>query len=168
VTHHVDFGLLVLRVVVGLTMASHGFNKFYGGGRIAGAGRWFDSIGMRPGQLHARLAASAEIVAGLLLTVGFLTSLTGAVFVTVMFVAAYTVHKGSGFFVSANGWEYNLVLATVGVALAISGPGIWSIDALTGLADTFDGLTGFFIAFLGGVVAAAMQLGIFYRPRTKA
>ena len=48
-----DLALLILRCVIGLTMAAHGWNKFTGGGKIPGTGRWFDSIGMRPGRLNA-------------------------------------------------------------------------------------------------------------------
>ena len=48
------FSILLLRVVLGLTMAAHGYNKFFGGGRIPGTAAWFDSIGMKPGMLHAR------------------------------------------------------------------------------------------------------------------
>ena len=65
-----DLALLILRCVIGLTMAAHGWNKFTGGGKIPGTGRWFDSIGMRPGRLNAYLAASSEVGAGLLLAVG--------------------------------------------------------------------------------------------------
>jgi len=62
-----DWALLLLRVTVGVTLAAHGYNKFFGGGRIAGTARWFESIGMRPGRRHAILAASGEIAAGLAL-----------------------------------------------------------------------------------------------------
>ena len=65
-----DFGLLLLRVVLGLTMAAHGYNKFFGGGRIPGTAGWFDSIGMKPGVFHARMAATTEIAAGLGLALG--------------------------------------------------------------------------------------------------
>jgi putative oxidoreductase len=53
-----DTGLLILRVCLGVTLAAHGFNKFFGGGRIPGTARWFESIGMKPGMLHARIAAT--------------------------------------------------------------------------------------------------------------
>ena len=67
-----NLALLILRVVVGLTLAAHGWNKFTGGGKIPGTGRWFDSIGMRPGRLNAYLAASTEMGAGVLLALGLL------------------------------------------------------------------------------------------------
>src|ERR1700746_2802348 len=63
-----DVGLLILRLVLGLTLAAHGFNKFFGGGRIPGTARWFESIGMKHGTFQAVVAASTEISAGLGLT----------------------------------------------------------------------------------------------------
>ncbi|MEZ5166082.1 MAG: DoxX family protein [Acidimicrobiales bacterium] len=48
-----SLGLLVLRVATGVTLAAHGYGKFFRGGRIAGTARWFDSMGMRPGKVHA-------------------------------------------------------------------------------------------------------------------
>ena len=54
-------------------MAAHGYNKFFGGGRIRGTAGWFESIGMKPGTFHARVAASTELSAGLGLAVGLLT-----------------------------------------------------------------------------------------------
>ncbi|WP_156748636.1 DoxX family protein, partial [Mycobacterium sp. E3198] len=58
-----DVGLLILRLVLGLTLAAHGFNKFFGGGRIPGTARWFESIGMKPGKFHATVAATTEMAA---------------------------------------------------------------------------------------------------------
>ena len=92
-----DLALLILRVVVGLTLAAHGWNKFTGGGKIPGTGRWFDSIGMRPGRLNAYLAASTEMGAGLLLAAGLLTSLAAAGVIGVMTVAGWTSHRTNGF-----------------------------------------------------------------------
>ena len=44
-----DFVLLIFRLSIGITIAAHGWNKIFGGGRIKGTGRWFQSIGMKPG-----------------------------------------------------------------------------------------------------------------------
>ena len=85
-------GLVIIRVIVGVTFAAHGYNKFFGGGKIAGTARWFDSMGMRPnGTIHAFLAASTELGGGLLFAVGLLTPLAAAGIVGVMFVAGWTV-----------------------------------------------------------------------------
>lgn len=157
-------GLLILRVAVGLTLAAHGYAKYFSGGRIAGTAGWFDSMGMRPGRLHAHLAASTEIGAGLLLALGLLTPLAGLAFVGLMFVACYTSHRSNGFFIISNGWEYNFVLCVVAVAVATTGPGEYSIDHQLDLIANFDGWVGLAISAAGGVAAGIAQLAIFYRP----
>ena len=63
-TGQIDLGLLLLRVAVGATMAVHGWNHIFGGGKIAGTAGWFESLGMRPGKLHAWLASITEVAAG--------------------------------------------------------------------------------------------------------
>lgn len=154
-------GLLLVRVIVGLTLAAHGYNKFFGGGRIPGTARWFESIGMRPGRLHALFAAATEIGAGVLFAAGLLTPLAAAGFVGLMLVAAWTVHRENGFFSAGNGWEYNLVLAVVAAGVATTGPGAWSADAAIGL-DV--GGWGLLISAGGGLAAGAGLLAVCYRP----
>ncbi|MBY8863577.1 DoxX family protein [Nocardia sp. CA2R105] len=159
-----DAGALLLRLIAGLTMAAHGYQKFFSGGRIPGTARWFDSIGMRPGRFHAVVAASSEIAAGLMLTLGLLTPIAGAGFVGLMLVAAWTVHRANGFFSVNSGWEYNLALAVIGISVSTTGPGDWSLDRVLGLSDPLSGLTGFLISAVGGLVAGAALLMIFFRP----
>ena len=160
----VDWALLLLRVVVGLTLAAHGYNKFFGGGRIAGTARWFDSIGMRPGRMHAVLAAGTEIGAGVLLAAGLLATPAAAGFVGLMAVAFWVAHRGKGFFIISEGWEYTLILATAAVAVAVAGPGDLSLDAAVGIADLMDGWVGLVASLGGGLLAAALLLVVFYRP----
>lgn len=159
-----DLGLLLLRVVFGLTLAAHGYNKFFCGGRIPGTAAWFDSIGMKPGVFHARLAAGTEIAAGIGLALGLLTSFCAAAFVALMAVAGWTVHRDRGFFIVGNGWEYNLVLAAGSAGLATLGPGEISADYLLFGSGFLDGWAGLAIAVGGGVLGAVIQLGAFYRP----
>jgi putative oxidoreductase len=163
-----DVGLAMLRLCVGLTMAAHGLNKFFGGGRIPGTAGWFDSIGMRPGAVHARVAASVETTAGLCLAAGLLTPVSAAAFVALMLVAAWTVHRTNGFFIVKQGWEYNLVLAVTAVAIATTGPGRLSLDdALLGRTP-IDGLLrgwwGLVICVSLGLIGGIGQLLAFYRP----
>src|ERR1700720_2998503 len=132
-----DVGLLILRLVLGLTLAAHGFNKFFGGGRIPGTARWFESIGMKYGTFQAVVAASTEISAGLGLAAGLLTPIPAAGFVALMFVASWTVHRPNGFFIVKGGWEYNLILAVSAVAGATIGPGKVSPDYALFHATTF-------------------------------
>ncbi len=166
-----DFGLLLLRVVLGLTMAAHGYNKFFGGGRIKGTAGWFESIGMKPGTFHARVAATTEMAAGIGLAVGLFTPVTAAGFVALMLVAAWTVHRRNGFFIVKEGWEYNLILAVAAVAVATIGAGRYSLDyALfrdSGIYQWLHGWCGFAIAVGLGLVGGIGQLAIFYRPPVK-
>ncbi|MEV0766807.1 DoxX family protein [Nocardia salmonicida] len=160
----VDAGLLVIRVAGGLTMAAHGYQKFFSGGRIAGTARWFDSMGMRPGRWHALMAASTEVGVGLLLALGLLTPVAGAGFVALMLVAGYTVHRANGFFSVNSGWEYNFILAVIGAGIATTGPGRYSLDRLAGWDSTLSGPLGVAVAVAGGLLAGIVQLALFYRP----
>jgi putative oxidoreductase len=157
-------GLVILRVIVGLTLAAHGYQKFFLGGRIPGTARWFESIGMKPGRLHALAAGSTEIGSGILLALGFLTPLAAAGMIGVMVVAAWTANRQNGFFSMNHGYEYNLVLATIGIAVATIGAGRFSVDHLMNDPDFFVGWGGFLIALIGGVGGAIAHLAVFYRP----
>ena len=164
----VDTGLLILRLCLGITLAAHGFNKFFGGGRIPGTARWFESIGMKPGTFHARIAATTEVCAGLGLAAGLLTPIPAAGFVALMLVAAWTVHRPNGFFIVKEGWEYNLVLALSAVAVATVGPGRFSLDfAIFGHAWCA-GWTGLLISVVLGLAGGIGQLVIFYRPPVRS
>ncbi|MGA9490895.1 MAG: DoxX family protein [Mycobacterium sp.] len=159
-----DVGLLILRLVLGLTLAAHGFNKFFGGGRIPGTAGWFESIGMKYGKFQAVVAASTEIGAGLGLAAGLLTPIPAAGFVALMFVAAWTVHRKNGFFIVKEGWEYNLILAAAAVAVATTGPGQYSLDWLIFGHNWHDGWHGLFGSLLLGLGGGLGQLVLFFRP----
>jgi putative oxidoreductase len=162
-----DVGLLILRLVLGLTLAAHGYNKFFGGGRIPGTARWFESIGMKPGKFHAAVAATTEVSAGLGLAAGLLTPIPAAGFVSLMLVAAWTVHRPNGFFIVKEGWEYNLVLAVSAVAVATLGAGKLSLDWLIFGKNWMDGWHGLLMSAALGLAGAIGQLLIFYRPPAK-
>jgi putative oxidoreductase len=162
-----DVGLLILRLVLGLTLAAHGYNKFFGGGRIPGTARWFESIGMKPGTFHATVAASTEVSAGLGLAAGLLTPIPAAGFVSLMLVAAWTVHRPHGFFIFNEGWEYVMVLAAGAVAVATVGAGQLSLDWLIFGHNWLDGWAGLLLSVLLGLAGAVGQLLIFYRPPVK-
>ncbi|MGB9224096.1 DoxX family protein [Mycobacterium sp.] len=163
-----DVALLILRLVLGLTLAAHGLNKFFGGGKIPGTARWFESIGMKPGKFHATVAASTETAAGLGLAAGLLTPIPAAGFVSLMLVAAWTVHRANGFFIVKEGWEYNLILAVTAVVVATLGPGKLSLDYLIfGEKLWFRGWAGLLLSLGLGLAGAVGQLLIFYRPPAK-
>src|SRR3954452_4810934 len=132
----VSAGLLVGRGVLGLAMAAHGTQKlfgWFGGHGLAGTGGFFEQLGFRPGRAYAAAAAGSEVVGGLLVALGLLGPIGPALVLSVMVVAAITVHWKSGFFAQSNGIEVPFLYAAGAVALALAGPGQFSVDALLGL-----------------------------------
>ncbi|MEO6019592.1 MAG: DoxX family protein [Knoellia sp.] len=156
-----DVASLVIRLALGPMLVLHGLNKVQGG--LAGTAGWFESLGLTPGWLHARVAATTEIGAGLIVTLGFLNGLGAMAFVGLMAVAALTDHRGKGYFVFKGGAEYVVLVGIVAVALAIIGPGRWSLDNALGL--DLAGLGWGLIALVGGLAASGGMLAIFYRPK---
>ncbi len=164
-----NLGLLVFRCAIGAVMLAHGYNHIWGGGKIAGTAGWFESLGMKPGVLHAWVASIAELVGGLALVLGLLTPLAGAMVIGTMSVALITNHRGNGFFIfrPGEGWEYVMTLIAAGFLLSTVGAGQWSLD------DAFEifqppGAAGLWIALVGGFGGAAALLAGFWRPPAPA
>jgi putative oxidoreductase len=162
----INFGLLVLRCGLGAVMLAHGYNHVWGGGKIAGTGRWFASMGMRNGTLQAWLASVTELAAGVSLVLGLLTPLGAAGVIGVMVVAFVINHRGNGFFIfrPGEGWEYVMTLALVGVAIGAIGPGEWSLDEALGIRDDLLGGPGLLTAVLAGGGGAAVLLVAAWKP----
>ena len=160
----VNAGLLILRVMVGIVMIAHGYNHIFRGGRIKGTAGWFESLGMKPGVLHAWLASLTELGAGVLLIAGLLTPLAAAGVVGVMLVALITNHLKNGFFIfrPGEGYEYVLTLMMVGLAIGAIGAGEWSVDNAIDLG--WIGWTGLLVAAIAGGGGAAVLLALFWRP----
>jgi putative oxidoreductase len=159
----VSAGLLILRVMVGIVMVAHGYNHIFRGGKIQGTAGWFESLGMKPGILHAWLASLTELGAGAMLIFGFLTPLAAAGVVGVMLVALITNHIRNGFFIfrPGEGYEYVLTLLVVAVSIAMLPAGKFSIDHAIDLDWT--GWTGLAIAAVAGAGGALLLLAVFWR-----
>lgn len=153
-----ETGLLILRVTLGGILAAHGAQKlfgWFGGYGLAGTGGFLESIGFRPGKLQAALAGSAEFFGGLFLALGLVTPLASVLIAATMLVAAVSVHLAKGLFASNGGYELNLLIAVAALALAFTGPGAFSLDAVLGLelAGNTWGLAALGASFLGGAGA---------------
>jgi putative oxidoreductase len=161
----VSVGILILRVVVGLTMAAHGAQKLFGwfeGPGFAGMSGMLEKMGFRSAKLFAALIVAAEVGGGLLLAAGFLTPLGVAAVVGVMIGAIATVHWTNGFFSTKGGYEFNLVLTAAAIAIAFTGPGLYSVDGLLGW--TLFGAQWAVLSLVVGGLAASAVLASRNRP----
>ncbi len=132
----VDLGLLLLRVLVGVTFSLHGFQKlfgWFGGGGPEGTAKWFASLGFGRGRVAALMAGASEIAGGLGLALGLLTPFAAAAMIGTMTTAALVNRAEKGFWSAGNGWELNGYLIVIPAAVALAGPGAYSLDALLGL-----------------------------------
>ena len=160
-----DPALLVIRSALGVVFVAHGYNHIFGGGKIAGTARWFESLGMRPGVLHAWLASLTELGAGVLIILGLLTPLACGGVVGTMLVAWITNHLKNGFFIfrPGEGYEYVMTLTLVAIGLGGVGAGRWSLDRAAGIF-TPAGWPGLLVTVVVGVGGAAGLLITFWRP----
>ncbi|KEO81981.1 DoxX family protein [Tumebacillus flagellatus] len=125
-----NLGLLIVRLVIGLTFAGHGTQKlfgWFGGYGLKGTGGWLESIGVKPGVFMAFLAGLGELLGGLLFAAGVWTPVGAALIVLTMLVAIFTVHGKNGYWSTSNGFEYNLALIAIAVGVALIGPGAWTL-----------------------------------------
>jgi putative oxidoreductase len=132
-----SIGLLVLRLVIGLVMAAHGTQKlfgWFGGFGLRGTGQFLEQLGFRPGTAFAAAASITEVASGLLVAAGFLGPVGPALMISVMIVAALSVHWEHGLFAQNNGIEVPLLYAAPAFALALTGYGAYSVDVLVGFA----------------------------------
>jgi len=147
-----DLGLLIARVVLGVLMAGHGAQKlfgWFGGYGLAGTSGFFENLGFRPGRLFATAASVGEVVSGALIALGLFGPVGPAVMLSIMIVAAVTVHW-HGVFATSNGIELPLLYATGAVAFALTGFGRFSMDAILGLGALWT----------PAVVAVALTAGV--------
>lgn len=133
----VALGLLILRIGVGLIVAAHGAQKLFGWWGGPGMTNWAGAMTrmrMRPPVLWAWVSAIGEFAGGLAVAIGLLSPLGSFAIVGSMVVAIALVHWPKGFWVSKGGFEFNLSLVAGATALAITGPGAWSLDSLLRLS----------------------------------
>ncbi|MCX5609593.1 MULTISPECIES: DoxX family membrane protein [unclassified Streptomyces] len=154
-----DSGLLLLRLVLGLTMAAHGSQKlfgWFGGGGISGTGQFFTASGYPAGDAMAVLAGLTETLGGLGLALGLLTPLAGAAIVGTL-INAIAVH-GAGSFFAPKGIEYELLLVAGAAALALTGPGRYAVDRFLPVLRSHRLAHGALAVTLGVVLAAVLLL----------
>jgi putative oxidoreductase len=131
-----DLGLLALRLALGVVFIMHGGQKLFVLGPDGVAG-FLGSIGVPFPAVNAWLVIAAELGGGAALLIGALTRLAGLATAFTMVVAITTVHFANGFFLPA-GYEFALTLLLASVAIVLTGPGAFSVDALISRGRTTD------------------------------
>src|SRR5436305_7039219 len=129
-------GRLLLRSILGATFVGHGTQKlfgWFGGHGLEATAQGFDSMGMRPGRLHALAASATETASGAMMALGFATPAAASGITAVMLTAINRVHRKNGFWIASGGYEFNLVLIAGALALAEVGPGEPSLDSVLGM-----------------------------------
>jgi len=171
---NVDIASLLVRIALGITMLAHGYNHAFGGGKLPGTARWFESIGIRPGRVHALLATVTELGVAPLLFLGLFTPLAAAGVLGVMVVALIANHLKNGYFIfrPGEGYEYVLFITFTALALGALGGGSWSLDNVVAdhsdaLARWLGGWRGFAVAAVGGGGGAGLLLATCWRPQAK-
>src|SRR2546421_8184993 len=116
-----SIGFLILRLVVGLTLAAHGAQKLSSLSQTAAA---FEQLGFMPGRRSALLAGLAGTGTGLLLAPGLFTPAAAAIAGAGMVVPVVSAPLKQGIFAHNGRYEDNRVLgiAAMGLALTRSWP----------------------------------------------
>lgn len=149
-------GLLVLRLGLALLLAGHASQKLFGwfrGAGPAGTGVMFEQWGFRPGPAMAVLAGLSEAAGATAIALGLLTPGGCAVIIGTMIVAA-APNASKGLWAHQGGSEVPVVYAGLGVVIAFTGPGQYSLDhafGLTGLGGVGWGLGAVAVGALAAV-----------------
>lgn len=123
-----SLGLAALRITLGTVFIAHGYMKLFTFG-FAGVSGMFGHMGVPFPGVMGPLIAVLEFFGGIALVIGFLTRLVAPGLAFDMIGAILFVKLTGGFFIPS-GYEFELMLLGSSVALALTGAGQFSVDAL--------------------------------------
>lgn len=118
-------GLLWLRVLTGLGIAAHGYQKLFGG-MMPGFTAGVTALGFPLPHLFAYLAAGTEFFGGILIALGLFTRLAALFLFINMSVAAFLAHGGD----PLDKKELALAYWTAAGAVGLLGAGPYALDAV--------------------------------------
>lgn len=129
-----EYAETLLRIVMGLMLVPHGMQKLFGAFGGPGMTRMaalLDQLGYHPGTLWAWLIALTEFAGGILLALGLLTRPVAAA-IAIFMVVSVQFTSAKGYFWTAGGLEYSLLILVVALFFVIRGGGVHSIDRKIG------------------------------------
>jgi len=124
------FVLPLLRVGLGLILIPHGCQKLFGmfGGMGLNANAaLFQRLGYSPGMFWGTLVGCTEVIAGALLVLGLFTR-PAALSIVIFMIFSIHFTSAKGFFWSAGGMEYSILILLVALVFMIRGGGEYSLD----------------------------------------
>lgn len=124
-----DWGILILRVALGLVFFMHGYQKVFQMG-IEGVTGFLAGLGFPLAGMFAYILAYGELVFGAMMIIGLLTHWVAKYHIIVAVVALFTVHISNGFFVSGGGFEFILLILAASISILVTGGGKYSVDAM--------------------------------------
>jgi putative oxidoreductase len=160
-TTKTDAALLILRAVPGTLVAAHGAQKVFGvfaGPGLAGTTGFMHALRMRPPRIWGPVAGLSELVGGGLTAVGALSPAGPITAMAPMFIASTTAHWGKPIWATHGGAELPLTNMSAFAALALLGPGRWSVDGALGIR-----LPRWLVAATGVGVAAGVVVALVTR-----
>jgi len=117
------WGLIALRIALGLVFIAHGWPKVAAGGGGAGFAAGLAHLGFTPGAAWVWLVAAVEFLGGICLVLGVLVRPAAALIAVEMLVATVKVNWARGFVWTHGGWEMPVLLAVLAAILAVTAPG---------------------------------------------
>lgn len=124
-----EIALLLSRVLFGVILIAHGWDKFQITG-LDGITGYFDSIGVPAASLAAPVVGGIELIGGIMIILGAFTRIVSVIIALVMLGAAVFAHASFGIYAANGGWELVGAIGAGMLALFAIGAGAWSVDAL--------------------------------------
>jgi len=125
-----DWGILVLRLGIGVMFVAHGLQMalgLFGGPGVKGFSGMLSSLGFFPALFWSYVASYTVLIGGLLLIIGVQTRPAATLLLIFILTAGIRVHLSKGFFLSNGGIEYTFVIAAACISIILLGPGKFSI-----------------------------------------
>ena len=125
-----DWGILVLRLGIGIMFLAHGLQMalgLFGGPGVKGFSGMLSSLGFVPALFWSYVASYTVLIGGLLLIIGVQTRPAAILLLIFILTAGIKVHLSKGFFLSNGGIEYTFVIAAACLSIILLGPGKFSI-----------------------------------------
>ncbi|MCP6720165.1 MAG: DoxX family protein [Patescibacteria group bacterium] len=122
-----DWGIFILRVVLGLIMVAYGLPKIKNLKRTA---KSFAGMGFKPGKFWGTTVAILEFIGGIGLIIGFLTQLIALLIAIEFIVIILKLKQGQKF---AGGYDFDLLIVAAALLITTLGSGALSLEGSLGI-----------------------------------